>query len=49
LRRGFADHDFLTFALLVNHAEHADAVLILVILWLKLIRCQPIDKTDTKL
>ena len=45
-RRRFADHDFLAFALFVQHAEHANAILVFVILRLELFRCEALDQTD---
>ena len=48
-RRRFGDHDFFTFALFIDHAEHADAVLVFVILRLELFRRKALDQTDAEL
>jgi hypothetical protein len=48
LRRGSCDGDLFFFAVLVPHGEHADAVLVLVVLRVKFLSLggEPLDQTD---
>ena len=43
------DYDFFFFALFVQHAEHADMVLVFVVLRVELFRCEALDEPDAEL
>jgi hypothetical protein len=47
-RRRFVDNDFPAFAFFIEHTQHADTILILVILGFELLRCKPVDQTDAE-